>query len=217
MTDKNKYVNSLRKQAQFSLFITSYAPLFALIILKQLYTNGEFLYWGGISIDSIICFVEKFGLSSILFIVGIYGLWGVNKTMKKIRSRSKDGTPVDVVDVKNKNSESVNYIATYIIPFAFQSFGSWFELIAIIAIILIIYRIFINSSLLLVNPLLSLKYGLYEIKYTEKGRKENKDDENNDPQNIKNAMMLTENKFIVEKDSIIIYPIGHKMFYAKNN
>lgn len=204
MNEKNKHINSLQSWAQFSLFITSYAPLFALIVLKQLYTNSAFLSWGGFSIKSIVCFFEKFGLSAVLILIGTFGLYGAKQTIKNIKGRAINGFPVKVADVKNKNSESVNYIATYIIPFAFQSFGSWFELVAILVIVVIIYRIFVNSTLILVNPILSLKYGLYEIEYLE-GEK------------TKSAMVLSEDKFLVENENIKIYPIGHKMFYAINS
>jgi len=203
-TAQDKYVNSLRKWAQFSLFVTSYAPLFALISLKQLHNNKEFLNWGGFNIEAIFCFLEKFGLSFLLLIIGSYGLYGAKMTFKNIQKRATNGFPVTVSEVKNKNSESINYIATYIIPFAFQTFDSWFELISILAIILIIYRIFINSTLLLVNPLLSFKYGLYEIEFIENGK-------------IKSGMIITTDKFLVENENIRLYAIGHKMYYAIKN
>ena len=201
MNSTDKHVNSLRKWAQFSLFTTSYIPLFALIILKQLYNNQKFLNWDGITIVSIMNFLEKFGLSTLLLLVGTYGLYGANKTFKNIRKRAINGFPVYVTEVKNKNSESINYIATYIIPFAFQSFDSWFDLISILVILIIIYSIFINSSLILVNPMLSYKYGLYEIEYKE-----------NDA--IRTGMVIIKDKFLVENENIRLYTIGHKMFYA---
>lgn len=201
---QDKHVNSLRKWAQFSLFVTSYTPLFALISLKQVHNNKAFLNWGGFNIEAMFCFLEKYGLSFLLIIIGSYGLYGAKMTLENIKKRATNGFPVTVSEVKNKNSESINYIATYIIPFAFQAFDSWFELISILAIILIIYRIFINSTLLLVNPLLSFKYGLYEIEFIESGK-------------IKSGMILTTDKYLVENENIRLYAIGHKMYYAIKN
>lgn len=204
MVSTDKYVNSLRKWAQFSLFTTSYAPLFALIILKQFHNNIDFFYWGGFDLESILCLVEKFGLSTLLFLIGSYGLYGANKTLKNVEKRAINGFPVIISEVKNKSSESINYIATYIIPFAFQTFDTWFDLVSILVILIIIYSIFINSTLLLINPLLSFKYGLYEIEFLEDKK-------------TKTGMVITKDKFLVENENVKLYAIGHKMYYAIKN
>ena len=193
--------NNLEKKAQFALFVTSYLPLFALIIFKQIYSNYSFLNWGGISIKSVNQFIENFGLSSILLIIGLYGFWGATQTLKNIDKASSNGFPVKILDIKNKNSEAISYIATYIIPFAFQNFNSWFELISVSFIIYIIYRIYINSSLLLINPVLNLKYALFDFEYIE--NKQNR-----------NGMLITRNKEIQEDDIVKLYKIGNKMYYS---
>jgi hypothetical protein len=198
---KIRMANNLEKKAQFALFVTSYLPLFALIIFKQIYSNYSFLNWGGISIKSVNQFIENFGLSSILLIIGLYGFWGATQTLKNIDKASSNGFPVKILDIKNKNSEAISYIATYIIPFAFQNFNSWFELISVSFIIYIIYRIYINSSLLLINPVLNLKYALFDFEYIE--NKQNR-----------NGMLITRNKEIQEDDIVKLYKIGNKMYYS---
>ena len=45
--------NDLKKGAKFALFVSSYLPLFILVILRQLSDNYNYLHWGGISINSI--------------------------------------------------------------------------------------------------------------------------------------------------------------------
>lgn len=199
---KIRTTNNLEKRAQFALFVTSYLPLFALIIFKQIYSNYSFLIWGGISLSTINQFVEKFGLSAILLITGLYGYWGAIQTFKNIDKASSNGFPAKIVDIKNKNSEAVSYIATYIIPFAFQNFNSWFELISVSFIIYIIYRIYINSSLLLINPILNLKYALFDFEYLENNKR-------------KNGMLITKNKNLQEDDNVKLYKIGNKMYYSK--
>lgn len=203
MNERNGYVNNLNAWAYFCLFTTSYLPLFALIIMKQVNANALYLNWGGLTISSIFIFIEKFGLSTILVIVTLFGLFGTKMTFKNIDKSSRNGFPVRVKDVKNKSSEAINYIATYIIPFAFQSFDSWFELLSTIGLITIIYRIYINSSLILVNPILSLRYGLFEIEFME-------------GDSVRSGMIVTTNKFLMEDDTLKLYPIGHKMYYAKD-
>ncbi|UMB55353.1 hypothetical protein MKD41_07745 [Lutibacter sp. A64] len=198
-----KKTNNLESRAQFSLFVTSYLPLFILIIFKQFYINFSDLVWGGFTFNSINNFIEKFGLSAILIVIGAYGYWGAQLTFSNIDKASNNGFPSVVTNIKNKNSEAISYIATYIIPFAFQKFDSWFELISVLFIIIIIYRIYINSSLLLINPVMNLKYAIFDFEFEENGK-------------IKNGMIITKNKYLQEDDSVKLYQIGNKMYYSKN-
>ena len=67
----------LKKTSLFVLFITSYIPLFILLILRQLKQNEDILHFNGMSRDSILCFFESFWLTIILSLLSIYGLIGV--------------------------------------------------------------------------------------------------------------------------------------------
>ena len=202
MTKNN--INNLRSWAQFSLFTSSYLPLFILIIAKQLSTNSDYYSWGGISYESVYLFITKFGLSLVLIIISIIGFGGLYLTLKNLNKNAKNGFPVIVKDIKNKSSESISYIATYIIPFVFQGFTTLFEFLAILFLILIIYRIYINSSLLLINPILNLKYTLYEIEYEEAGKS-------------RNGLLISKDKYLQEEEKIKLYEIGHKLYYANKN
>lgn len=197
-----RIANNLERKAQFALFVTSYLPLFILIIFKQIYTNFSFLKWGGCDLTSINLFVEKFGLSIILTFVSIYGYYGAMKTLKNIHKSAENGFPVKITDIKNKNTESIGYIATYIIPFAFQNFDNWLELISVCFIIYIIYRVYINSSLLLINPVLNLKYSIFEFEFEEN-------------QKTKNGILISKNNELQEDDLVKLYSIGNKMYYSK--
>ncbi|MFN3783132.1 MAG: hypothetical protein ACK4R6_04405 [Spirosomataceae bacterium] len=201
---KNGNINNLHGIAQFALFVTSYFPLFALIIIRQVSENSDFLYFSGLDWASIKLFFSKFGLSAILSNVSIIGLFGYWKTLGNIEEVAENGRPVKIKDVKNKNSEAIGYIATYIIPFLFQNFGKWYDSFSIIVLLIIIYRIYINSSLLLINPILSFQFSIYEIVYKD-GDKE------------KNGLVISRDKYLQDEADIKIYEIGHKLYFAINN
>ncbi|MDR1347717.1 MAG: hypothetical protein LBJ63_04700, partial [Prevotellaceae bacterium] len=55
--------------------------------------------------------------------ISIVGFWGYRVTFTNLERVATNGDIVTVQNVNNKNSESVGYIATYIIPFLFQGFG----------------------------------------------------------------------------------------------
>lgn len=204
MTANKNYTNNLHGLAQFVLFVSSYLPLFFLIIVRQVSENIDFINYACFSLLSLKLFVLKFGLSFILIAVSIIGLFGYWQTLNNIEEVAKNGNPITVKDVKNKNGEAIGYIATYIIPFLFQSFDGWYECLSVLFLMTIIYRIYINSSLLLINPLLSFKFSIYEIEYLENEKN-------------KNGFIISRNKYLQDDADIKIYEIGHKLYFATDN
>jgi hypothetical protein len=204
--------NTLSVLAKFSFFATSYLPLFVLLSAKQIYYNIEFLHFGGFNWDSLDLFGTKFGLSVILIVISMIGIGGLLITISNLENVVENGFPVKVNDMRNKNSEAISYIATYIIPFAFVELNNWFDLFSILFLILIIYRIYINSSLILINPILGFKYSLYEIEYLEKqfSKKENLVKEIS-----RTGYVITRDRHLEEDEKIKLYEIGHKMYYSK--
>jgi len=197
-------VNNLKVMAQFVLFVTSYLPLFILVIVRQIYENHEFLSFGGFNFEAIILFLRKFGLSVILLLISLFGLFGCYLIFRNLEKDATNGDNVTLLNVSNKNSESIGYIATYIIPFLFQNFSDWYELFAFLFMMLVIYRIFINSNLILINPVLNFKYSIFEIEYKLQNGK------------TKNGLVISKNKYLEEDTNIKIYEIGFKLFYCKN-
>lgn len=63
---QNKGINNLHGIAQFSLFVSSYLPLFLLLIVRQISVNSEYLNWAGFSWEAVMVFGAKFGLSDMV-------------------------------------------------------------------------------------------------------------------------------------------------------
>ncbi|MBR09745.1 MAG: hypothetical protein CMP48_18925 [Rickettsiales bacterium] len=198
----NKSNAGLTYLARFVLFVSSYLPLFILLISQQLYQNKEFLNYGGISLETLICWLSNFGLSCILLLVSVIGYVGYRYTFQNLKSNAPNGDPATIIDIKNKNSEAIGYIGTYILPFLFQDLNNPVQSFSILFLLFIIYRIYINSSLMLINPVLSMKYTLYEVTYAENEK------------NNKTALILSENDDMQEEDQIQITQLGHKLFFA---
>jgi hypothetical protein len=201
MANASPKINTLHGTAQFALFVTSYLPLFILIMLRQIAENYPYLNYAGFNRSGISFYFSKFCLSSVLLVSSLFGTYGFFQTLRNLKTDAPNGFPIVVKDLKNKNSESIGYIATYIIPFLFQGFNSFYECISVLLLLIIIYRIYINSTLLLINPVLSIQYGLYEIEFDEAGK-------------TKNGLIISPNKYLQEDDKIVINSIGHKLFYA---
>lgn len=195
-----KYLTPL---AQLSLFITSYIPLFLLIVVKQFSNNITYLKWGGLTRSSFWLFLKMFWLSIALLLVSFLAILATNCLLKNLHKGAVDGFEVRVIDTKNLGSEAVGYIGTYIIPFLFQGYNSWAEIVALFILLFIIYRVYVNSSMILVNPFLAMRYPILEVVVEN-------------PQEIKSTCMIITKEKSIEDNSIIrLNRIGHKLYYAR--
>lgn len=211
MTATARYNGGMHKAAQFALFVTSYTPLFLLIIGKQFTDNLDLLHFAGFSAQALWIWLTKFGLSCILTSVLIYGFFGYRITIRNLEASAKNGDPVRITRINNKSGESIGYIATYIVPFMFQGFDTLFEFIAVIVILALIFRIYVNSPLLLVNPILSITHGLYEVEYSSTTTPR---DGSTTTARIRVGYAISKNKQLDEDDRILLYSIGHRLFYT---
>lgn len=194
--------SKLTRQAQFSLFISSYAPLFLIIVLRQISHNIPYLHWGGWSFEAFLTLIRCFGLSIVLAPLTVIGFWGLHKLMGRLQERVKSGSDVTVVDVKNKSGEAISYIGTYIIPFIFNDFSSMIDSVSMVILLTLIYSIYSNTSMVLINPILNLKYPIYEanLKFSD---------------SEKTCLVIIQSCSLEEGDNIRVYKIGHKLYFGK--
>jgi len=199
--------NMLHSGVRFALFATSYSPLFLLMILKILFTHSGYLNWGGLDRSAICSYLKYFGLCTVLLGIIVIGSIGLLLFLKHIqRSTDINGFPVEIKDVKNKNNEAISYIGTYIIPFLFQNYSEPYEIISICILLIVVYFIYINSTLILINPVLNLWYSLYEVEFINKMYGENKKN--------KNGLIITRDRFLEEEDHMMFRRIGHKLYFG---
>ena len=198
--------NSLRQCALLALFITSYIPLFLIVIAKQLNEGWSFLRWGGWNKEAIMCFLSHFGMLSLLTFVCVVGIIGISVLIYNLERNIPNGQVANVVKINNRNSEAIGYIATYIVPFLASDFSSLLECCIFIVIIVLIYTIYINSNMILINPLLNMKYSLLEIEYQNVG---------DSSKETYDALIITDTKDFNEKVDYNIYQIGFKLYYGK--
>ena len=203
---KSSHNNSLRRGALFSLYATSYLPLFAIFIVKQIKEEWNYFCWGGFNIEAIICFVKHFGMSALLVLVSIMGIVGLVMLLRNLKKDLPNGEVVKVTKINNRNSEAVGYIATYIVPFLASDFSSLFECVIFMTVMGLIYTIYTNSNMILINPILNMRYSLLEIEYKLIC----------DPSGTTHdALVITDTKDYKENVDYQIYQIGFKLYYGK--
>lgn len=198
--------NGLRHGASFSLYVTSYIPLFLIVMMKQVRENWEFLHWSGMTKAGIGCFFSKFGMSCLLGLLSVVGVIGICILIHNLKANLHNGRIVTVLKISNRNSEAIGYIATYIVPFMASDFSSLFECGMFVIVMGLIYTIYTNSNMILINPLLNIWFSLLEVEYKIVGDKADE---------VHDALIITDTNDFKEKVNYDIYQIGFKLFYGK--
>lgn len=209
---KHKNPHLLTNYSLFCLFCLSYIPLFVLIIIKILITNKLYINWGGFEKEFIILFFEKFGFVAILILLGIFAIFGVKKTISNIKANEGNSWPVRIVSIKSKNEEALSYLVSYVVPLLFSGNFGLFEYCAFIILFTIYFMLYSTSNLILINPILNIKYGLFEIEYLPSA--------GNNYQKSKTALIISQHKWINEDDELNILKLGHCLYFGflkKNN
>lgn len=194
----------LKRPSLFALFSLSYLPLFILLTIKIALSNKGFFHFGGFSEKAIFLFLEKFGFIIMLCVLGLYGIIGTAVTMKNILKKRTNAFPVKVESIKPKNEEAISYLGSYVIPLLIKGETGFFEYATFIILFVIYYKLYSSSSLILINPILNFKYGLYEIEYTHTTG-DNK---------IKTAKIISSQQWLDEGEELQIVKLGHKLYFA---
>lgn len=200
-TNSHTKVNNLIGMAPLVLFLSSYMPLFVLIAFRQFVSNSEFLIWGGLHIYSIINLMRYFGMAIACICLVFYGLWGTRITFKNLDAKVENGNIVKITEISSMNDEPLAYVATYIIPIMFNDYSNIIDNITILCIFYVVYKLYIRSKLILVNPVLSMKYSIFNIKF-------------NDGAVSRQGILISKDKFIEEEDMAKIYNVGFQLYYG---
>ncbi|MCL5068845.1 MAG: hypothetical protein M1368_10920, partial [Thaumarchaeota archaeon] len=184
--------------------LSSLDEIFVLIMFRQLSQNIPLFDWNQKGFDLFGLFLMHFGLSIALGVTILTGGFGIFISLHNIKERAADNARlVRVKEATNRSGEAISYIGTYILPFVFEDYKDWFGTIAMVFLLLVIYRIYINSSLLLINPLLNMRYALYDVTFA-------------DGEETRSGMLITKDQQLDDGDEARIYNLGKKLFYGVN-
>ena len=201
---KNKSPHLLKRHSLFAMFCLSYFPLFLLLSIKIVLSKYELYERVNLTTESFLVFINQFGFVLALVGLSIYAFIGCSITFKQIKKKRTNSFPVQISDIKSKNEEALSYLVTYVIPLLAQGNLGAFEYISYIILFIIYYKLYSSSSLILINPILNMKYGLFEINYSHI----------NQNKCIKNALIISEQKWIEEDEEINIIKLSHRLYFA---
>jgi hypothetical protein len=199
MSRKNPHL--LKSASLFALFCLSYLPLFFLLTVKVVITNQTYLHFAGFTLNAFILMIQKFGFVIIMTVLGIYAGIGTMITLSNIRAKRSNANPVKLKSIKPKNEEALSYLATYVIPLLIQGDTGLFEYVTFTVLFIIYYKLYSTSSLILINPILNMKYGLYDVEYIVGNE-------------IKSALIISEHKWLDEGEELKVIKLSHRLYFG---
>lgn len=153
----------MRKWVKYILFLNSYTPLLIIFVIKKL--NYDKLVFptslNKLVINFKIAFDNLFLGYSVIVVIIMSNmiLWDIFKESKSITPRKIEAKTVNL-----QNSASLNYIATYIIPFLEVDLGKTADIVSLILLFIVMGFIYVNSNLIYTNPtLMFVGYSIFEI------------------------------------------------------
>lgn len=195
--------NELNWKANLLLFLTSYIPLFILISLRTILKNRDFLFDKKLKYELFKEWLLVWGLPTCLIFVSIVSLFLCYIFFQKLNKDAENGYTASILKIENRNNETLGYIASYILPFISTDSGNIVEIATFIFLMIIIYTIYVHSNMILINPLLNIKYSLYNIEYVcgkDKPRE---------------GLVIVKGHDVYEDERLKLYQIGFKIFYGK--
>lgn len=185
------------------LFLTSYTPLFLLIAIRYTLINRPHLIFGGFTTEAVKECLRYFGMPIGLSLLSLISIICCREFLKKLDRDSKNGDRASIEKIENRNSESLGYIASYILPFISTNGEDIVEVFTFIILMIIIFVVYIRSNMVLINPILNINYSIYNIEY-KCGQDKTRD-----------GLVIVRGHDMGEDEKIKLYKIGFKIFYGK--
>jgi len=68
---------------------------------------------------------------------------------------------IKISKIANLSNETLSYLSTYIIPFVFNDYSKFSNIIAVVIFIFVIYSVYTKSNLIAINPTLAYFKSIY--------------------------------------------------------
>lgn len=193
---------SFRKIVPICFFLSSYTPLFLILSIRELKKYNDYLNFGGFNKESFYYFIKFFLFPSVLILLSVIGLIGTYITIKNLIKDSENGKNVTIKTCKNRSSDFIAYFSSYLFPLFFQNFQDWIDILAVSLFILFIFLVYIKSTIMIINPILSIfNYRIYEICFITEDKRE------------KTGSVLTK-AVLKENELAKIYQFGNQIYFG---
>lgn len=130
------------------LFLSSYAPLFAIGLLLSTKDIG--------TATVVYAILLAAGLLAVLVVVALFD--------------QRQAVDIEIRGLTAQGEGTAGYIASYLLPFVFSEFSGWQDVVAVTVFIALIGIVYVNSSMIHLNPTLALAgYTVYGVEFATHG------------------------------------------------
>lgn len=143
----------MRGWVKWVLFGSSYTPFFLILLLRDISWKEGLPRFGLPFFDGFLIAVIL--LSNGILLLHMWKSSGIKSNLNR-----------QVEQVTSRTGESLNYIATYIIPFL--NFETTKDLLPLLILMIVIGILYVSSDLFYTNPMLAMfGYRIYEVALKE--------------------------------------------------
>jgi len=118
---------------KLGLFLSSYFPMFLILFIKNFYN----LY-----------------ITIVFILVSLYSIFWLSLLVYDSK-KDKGKETYHVLNYEDKTTQSLNYLAPYIISFLGFNLDKWQDWTVLVIFLALIFAVYVNSNLIYMNPLLS--------------------------------------------------------------
>ena len=187
---------------KLGLFITSYSPLFIILIIRQiskipshvnmLQFNGDwFRYYLGAAVL----------LAAIL--VGFLFVFLSDRSLEQ--TLNTNGVNIKVLSKENRNSDALAYLCMYVLSFGVQDLSQWGEVLTLFIMLTVAFAIYTQSDLICFNPILAFSRSVYKVEFQVQG----------DPGNSRTGIVIVPKSKNYRNNEFVVKNIGENIYYAK--
>ena len=148
------------------LFVSSYIPLYLLLIVKDIV--GRLERYG---LKSLKNFYKINSLNDIMILILLFFILTSFFYLRHMLKTATKGAYIKIKEIKDETSTNfLNYISIYFLSCIGLSLGSYEDMTVLVIVMFIIGYIYTSSNLVYINPILHLLgYGIYNMEGTDKG------------------------------------------------
>lgn len=177
----------LRPWASLLLFMSSYAPLFVILVIKDY--DPQQLQW----------LPRHSWFSALIILVAISSCIGVLRAVREVQS----GLTVKVTKASNKSGEMFGYSIPYMLSFLRIDLGDWQTLLSLFIFLAMLFVVAYRTQTVFVNPVLALAgYMLIDCTF-ERGDTQTQ------------ALVITKAP-LKSGDTCVIERVSHYLYVAAN-
>lgn len=153
----------MNQAAKFYLFVLAYIPFLLILIVKQIESSCEDLFFQFSSLNNYYIFFKCYWLSCLIIILIIISSYQTYKMFKDSKQYEDQFQSLKISKIATLSNETLSYLSTYIIPFIFNDYSKISNIIAVVIFIIVIYSVYTRSNLIAINPTLSFFKSIYII------------------------------------------------------